>query len=814
MNHKIHSHYFALFALLMSTNLNAGCPFGFDSGNTAQPKRNTGAQTKTISQKNPTPQAPGSIDLSDAVAITQADFDSGTYRIKTPGYYYLKEDIAFEPSPGAEAGRADKPTRGWFAVISIETDNVTLDLNQKTIETTTDFVNAHNFKLFSIIELANAAFPTPPKDLEFTAFAGETEFISANNVVVRNGTLGRSSHHGIHGNFNDNIQVHDLVVRDWEVGGIAFNNLISGQIKNCMVSGSQHEIKIKGDPATLHDLRRALVALEDGGDANATPHREAIDKLIADPVANGTASPIPFPDGNMYGIFINNFLDVGPRGTEKACLELEQLHGFTHGHCVEIENVSVCNIQAALRETVGMAGYTVREGKVARLTMGPNGVFGTLRWEDAYPSGTFAPNAILKAQVYAVNAADPDGLPAGFAANILSATPSEALFKTHVTPVFGEDLAGHFNKGIFGIRLDCVDGISIKNCNVSGLENKGVTGIVLSDLAGGANYPDFEQKRYKGNDVWGISLSYCNSCLIKDCAVNNCTTSNGDVVGVSCLNGSSANLIENCYTGDMHSQHDSEETIVNPTGRSIGFLCEEGSNSNLINNCDCALLSSYRSTFGFTSRNCLANRFEDCKAYNLRAHATDRLDDPKQAVGFESEASKCTQFLHCEAVCMACTGESAERRETDSQAAGFLLCDNKDEVTDKKSLIKDCVSRCHNGGAGEAFGICLSGAECAALVGNTTALNDGDSPANNSFGIKDFARQSTSLVTKNIAYANEQNYYVTYANSSGKLLVTESSYDDLDSLISVNAWENIALDKRKDSQNNVRPPRPPRPSRR
>jgi len=35
--------------------------------------------------------------------------------------------------------------------------------------------------------------------------------------------LGRSSHHGIHGNENEDITIQDLVIRDFEVGGIHFN---------------------------------------------------------------------------------------------------------------------------------------------------------------------------------------------------------------------------------------------------------------------------------------------------------------------------------------------------------------------------------------------------------------------------------------------------------------------------------------------------------------------------------------------------------------------------------------------------------------
>lgn len=38
-----------------------------------------------------------------------------------------------------------------------------------------------------------------------------------------NGILGRSSHHGIHGNSMAEIFLYDLKIKDFEVGGISLN---------------------------------------------------------------------------------------------------------------------------------------------------------------------------------------------------------------------------------------------------------------------------------------------------------------------------------------------------------------------------------------------------------------------------------------------------------------------------------------------------------------------------------------------------------------------------------------------------------------
>ena len=40
---------------------------------------------------------------------------------------------------------------------------------------------------------------------------------------IKNGTLGKSSHHGIHGNNMSNILIENLLIEDFEVAGIALN---------------------------------------------------------------------------------------------------------------------------------------------------------------------------------------------------------------------------------------------------------------------------------------------------------------------------------------------------------------------------------------------------------------------------------------------------------------------------------------------------------------------------------------------------------------------------------------------------------------
>ena len=77
--------------------------------------------------------------------LSVEDFNDGTYRIRESGKYCLSEDIEFNPSdhwfptnalqyPGCHSHLGGAYALGFFAAITIETDDVELDLNGWSIE--------------------------------------------------------------------------------------------------------------------------------------------------------------------------------------------------------------------------------------------------------------------------------------------------------------------------------------------------------------------------------------------------------------------------------------------------------------------------------------------------------------------------------------------------------------------------------------------------------------------------------------------------------------------------------------------------------
>lgn len=717
--------------------------------------------------RGPTTHEPGLLIADSIIPLSQSDFDSGTYRIQKPGYYYLTEDISFNPDPVAEETRTDKPRTAWFAAISVECDNVIIDLNTKTLDMSESFLNNHGFKVFSLIELNNSPFP---QHLIF-AFTGETAVKTAHNVVIKNGTLGRNSHHGIHGNDNTNVAIYDLVVKDWEVAGISLNGFKSGEIKNIAISGIEHEVPFTGLLALLLTTRIVLEDLVAAGDTGAQQYIDALDVVINDDNQNGKNHPTGTHDGNCYGLFLNRTLDVGP--IVSHCDEKT-------ANAITVENVSVDNIKASIIETVGIADLLGTQ-----LT---GNLFGVMRWVDAYPNGTFAPNSILKAQVYGVKQNNPTNLPEGFSDNILSDNPSEELFLSQVQPVFNGDFAGHTNKGAFGIRVDCGHGVTLKNCRVLGVENVGLQGLSLDSLSGGSHY-SFDQTRYTGNDVYGMSLASCHNCWLDQCKSIECSSENGMVHGIAVMNGSSANKFINCTSSDHYGLLDNQHSVINPSSVVFGYLINNGSNANRFIDCVSQLLTSPRYCYGFYVHDVSDTIVESCLSSSHTVNASGPKNEEKLVAGFASLGSDCTLFRKCESREMRSSGEDDYKEKAKSKSVGFLLVDLEDGQTDKRALVTECIASGNDAGAGKAMGIFLNDVKGIAVLKNTITHNTASNKKGQGFGIYTTDEDDKFLILQNLSYGNdEENYRI----KNREIPIIELSEHDIANYKD-NPWYNISI---------------------
>ena len=195
-----------------------------------------------------------------------ADFATGTLIIDKPGAYRLCEDITFHPNPPSETvspAEAFAPEfgdlydensfgLGFFSAIAIAADDVDLYLNGHTLEQSKGHALIQRF--YANIELNNSPFIADAGPAQFVG-EGDTFHASSNVRIIGPGTLGRSSHHGIHGNNNANIEITNVTFEDFEVAAISLNNADGVQIRDNTVIGNRKDVPVTGMFSAAHFIR-------------------------------------------------------------------------------------------------------------------------------------------------------------------------------------------------------------------------------------------------------------------------------------------------------------------------------------------------------------------------------------------------------------------------------------------------------------------------------------------------------------------------------------------------------------------------------
>lgn len=189
-----------------------------------------------------------------------------------PGYYRLDEDIVFNPnvvhfdepynSDQVEGSQFDNPYSraafgiGFFAAIAIFGNNITLDLNGHSIDQSKEHALQQRF--YSNIELGSAPFIPNQGPHDF----GQT-FTIAKNVCVKNGHLGRSSHHSIHGNLGQEVLLENITMDDHEVAAVHMNSFKDSVAVNCDSLRHRTDVPILGIFSSARFLRTYIDALYD-----------------------------------------------------------------------------------------------------------------------------------------------------------------------------------------------------------------------------------------------------------------------------------------------------------------------------------------------------------------------------------------------------------------------------------------------------------------------------------------------------------------------------------------------------------------------
>ena len=254
------------------------------------------------------------------INLRQNSFTNGTVRITKPGIYILKENISFEPNSNNDfmptgpqiasgqypVGTAGAYHLGFFAAITIETTGVILDLNGKTIQQTV----LHNLqqRFYANIEMASAPFIPAQGPATFST---PSNFKAGEKVLIKNGTLALSSHHGIHGNTMKDIILQNLSIEDFEVAGVALNGAINSILSNITIKNTSLNIRVLSTYSQARFIRTFLQTVPAGTTINGKNIADVITDLNSGLEEAKNAVLVGNTPSNMFG---NSHFDKGYDG--------------------------------------------------------------------------------------------------------------------------------------------------------------------------------------------------------------------------------------------------------------------------------------------------------------------------------------------------------------------------------------------------------------------------------------------------------------------------------------------------------------------
>ncbi len=537
-----------------------------------------------------------SLPLSAQTILMQSDFDNGTYIIDQPGTYVLGEDISFNPhpvgSPGADgvtpldAYTAGRPFPlqlgseydpaafgiGFFAAITIEASDVTLDLNGHTLEQSPEHALLQRF--YANIELADQPFiPTQgPSDF------GD-QLNAAKEVRIFNGIIGRSSHHGIHGNGNRNVIIENVRFKDFEVAAVALNGVngldiinstasnredvpiigtysnarfISAYVDWLVMSGSTTTLKVQGVELSAGDIQAAL--------------RTSINNVYDDVITKGmgfideNAHPDEYAlyhnkfgviDGNSYGFLIN------PLGAAVNGFPTSPINKSMY---VNFRNVNITSQKAFINEVVALQ----QGGKAAIDPIGAIFMVRNVHPDSGLPVttssldesvATYRGNALANAQALVAKGALNGEFPSFLNVSRLNITQNmidwienettlNSLVSSPADYLCNGDTMFHVNKGVIGFKMDGAKYVSVKNSSADNLVNLGAVGT--GDCGNYAiSHPAATLNGYGGAKVRGFSVAASHDVSIMKSSATNLTASNGSVIGIDILTDSKEVTIKN-----------------------------------------------------------------------------------------------------------------------------------------------------------------------------------------------------------------------------------------------------------------------------
>ena len=513
--------------------------------------------------------------------LRQEDFDRGTYRIKRSGIYILKENIVFEPNPDNDhlplpdddEYKGPAFMFGFFAAITVECHDVIIDLNCNTLRLSCVFALQQRF--CSLIELASSPF----NPNQCTANLGDINY--ADTCWVKNGNIGLSPQHGIHGIGCNNILIEDLKIFNFEVGGITINRGDYICIRNCDIGASRQDVPVLRNYGALRLLipfyQHAVSELNkispkpEADIGNATFQLLLLEQFSRqvrnDVLASGKVldsrlwwliNKSGLPDGSaIYGIMLH----PDGVGTNDYC-------GDKLSKYIVVSNVSIHGLSSKPMEVVGLSANDKGEGvfvdpsgSVSPVTLmtGIDGIDGRnvgtnhLAHSQLFYGYLCLKHPTLSKGLTNFNQDVVDWM--NHTRNLNQMISSGYIHKCNSDWMF------NVMKGVFGIRLGSLKHVYINNIKISYLRNEGLLGT--ETYCG--NYIESHdaqiRERYHGADISGISFSHVIKSKTNCVDIFDLRSHNGFVYGVKLINKCYCICLDNIYVNKLISKYKLQDDI-------------------------------------------------------------------------------------------------------------------------------------------------------------------------------------------------------------------------------------------------------------
>jgi len=477
---------------------------------------------------------------------------------------------------------------GFFAAITVETSDVEIDLNNHKLEQSPEHALLQRF--FTVIELASSPFLCTQGPHTFCS-----NFVPASNVHIHSGTIGLSSHHGIHGNDNTNVRINDVDFENFEVGGVALNGVEGFDMQNCHLS-NRHDIPVLGTFSAARFLQRHINYLEAEGSSTTlsvqgvplgiadikASLKNTINNVFADVMADGVinqnthpveyalfANPEGVIDGNSYGVLLNKIgVAVGGFPTRPHAPQFEKPSSD-----VLIRHVQVRDQRSMIREVVALklGGGAVSDshGAILQLlnrhptTHDPITISSLDESVAEYTGNPVANAQIFVAKAYLNGEFASSGLTNsrnGIGQPIIdwveaggSGSPTAKLEDLAIEgwQCNGDSMA-HVQKGTIGFKIDAAKNVRIMDSLVDDISNIGLTGS-MSCGSYEYSHPDATLPYYNGAHVRGFSFAGSEGVSLQRCSVTNAHSVYGNAIGFDIFTDSIDVDLTNCDVVALHA---------------------------------------------------------------------------------------------------------------------------------------------------------------------------------------------------------------------------------------------------------------------